>query len=103
MLRKEDKEFCRNYIYVTRWQVAKSKKYKDAPHEYTVRAWNPNREADFETFMSLIRTYGYPEKFNNSTYTYLEVDGKKYWTMFSSIKSTAIINRTDTLLLGLSD
>lgn len=94
MLSREDKEFCRNYIYVTRWQVAKSEKYKDAPHEYTVKAWNPHRELEFEAFVRLIRRYGYSERFWKARYIYLDIDGYKYWSQGAPVWQTIIINRT---------
>lgn len=85
-------ELFRLYIASVRWQEAKT--YASfAPHEYTVSGWNPSRRAWFEDAVLGIRWYGYEAKFGKTTYTYLNVDGRKYWTMGASVCETVLINR----------
>ncbi|MEX0748621.1 MAG: hypothetical protein WD467_00080 [Candidatus Saccharimonadales bacterium] len=87
-------EFCRLYIQSVRWQAAKSDKYKNAPHEYTVTHWNPDRRPWFEHMVMGIRQYGYTENFGNQTYKYLDIDGHKYWTQGAPLYMTILINRS---------
>lgn len=83
----------REYIDSVHWKFAKSYS-KTAPHEYTVRSWNPDLENEFLFFVKFIRKYGYREKWGSRYYTYLEVDGLKYWTMGDPLEVTIILNRT---------
>ena len=82
----------KEYIASVRWKFAKSYG-KTAPHEYTIREWEPDREEEFIRFVEIIRTYGYPERFWSKIHFYYEVDGLKYWTMGFPIKETIVINR----------
>lgn len=85
-------EQFRIYIASVRWQEARTYA-RFAPHEYTVSDWNPNRRAWFEEAVMGIRRYGYDSKFGSATYVYLDVDGKKYWTMGAALSETVLINR----------
>ena len=56
------------------------------PHEYTVREWHQDAgtEPEFEAMVQRIREHGYEDTFGKRTFTYLEVDGWRYWTMGNS-------------------
>ncbi len=85
----QDLDFMQGYIRDSRWKAAKS----GAKHEYTVREWRPDNDADFVKFVELVRSYGHPENFYSKTYIYFAIDGLKYWTMGSPMDETIIINR----------
>jgi len=78
------KEFIKN----VRWQKA-----KDKTHEYTVLAWKPELKTEFREFVSAIYKFGYKEKFQATTYTYLTIDGYTYWTMNYRVEATILVNR----------
>jgi hypothetical protein len=61
------------------------------PHEYTVLGQMPDES--FNAFVLHIREHGYRGRFGGRTYTYLEVDGWRYWTMGAPLGATRIINR----------
>jgi hypothetical protein len=84
-----DLEFMQTYIDSCRWQTAKN----GAAHQYTVREWRPENDADFVQFVELIRTFGHPQNFYSKTYIYFVIDELKYWTMGSPMDETVIINR----------
>ena len=71
------------------WRFAKT--MPDQPHEYTVRGETP--EQDFEWFVLYIREHGHRANYDDKSYTYLEVDGYKYWTMGAPVAATTIVNR----------
>jgi len=61
------------------------------PHYYTLREhWN---DADFVSAVQYIRDHGYQAKFGKTTYTYLNVNNYKYWTMGAPLDQTILINR----------
>ena len=64
-----------------------------APHEYTVRAWDPGGQANFEEAVRLIRQHGEVRTFGGRGYVYLDVDGWSYWTMGAPVGETTIVNR----------
>ena len=82
------KTLLHDYIKNVRWQKA-----KDGTHEYTVVTWKPELEKEFRKFVSIIYETGYKEKFSNTTYTYLTIDGYTYWTMNYRVDATILINR----------
>ena len=89
---REELDRARTYIGSVRWQNAKT--YEAfAPHEYTVRKWNPDLDDEFVNFVELIRSAGYKEKWKKRWWTYLDVVGHRYWTMGAPIEITIIINR----------
>lgn len=69
------------------------------PHEYTVRGWRPDLEADFLAFVRLIFRDGVVKAWPCDAavpryrHTYLELDGWEYWTMGEPIDETILINR----------
>ena len=63
------------------------------PHEYTVRDWKPQEQAEFEEAVIFIRENGVPEQFWRKTFIYFYADGHKYWTMGSPLDQTILINR----------
>jgi len=87
----------RHYISAVRWQFAKT--MPQWPHEYTVRHWQPDLEAEFCMFADLIRSAGmvkpWPPEAASPRYrhTYLELDGWEYWTMGETTPETTVINR----------
>lgn len=91
---EEDDIFLREYIDSVRWKTAKTYS-KTAPHQYTVREWNEDRDDEFVRAVEIIRTYGYPERFWKKINYYYQVDDKKYWTMGFPLYTTKLINRAD--------
>jgi hypothetical protein len=85
------------YIAKVKWQFAKTMPLW--PHEYTVRDWRHDLDADFLDFAALIRSEGvvkaWPRDSANPRYhhTYLELDGWEYWTMGAPLPETTVINR----------
>ena len=70
----------------------------EIPHEYTVAAKAtvgvaPVPDAWYVWFVAQIREHGYQETFGGRTYTYLDVDGWKYWSLPGS-DGVTIINRS---------
>jgi hypothetical protein len=72
-----------------------AKTYADtAPHEYIKRDdYDGEQLSVFCDFIRHIRATGYEDNFYSTTYTYLDLDGYKYWTMGNPIEKTRIINR----------
>lgn len=68
---------ARAFIEAGRWTFAKS--MPEIPHEYTLRKREPARA--FERFAALVKRYGYRARWGRATYTYLHVDGWKYWVI----------------------
>jgi len=88
---------ARAFIAKVRWQFAKT--MPRWPHEYTVRDWRTDLDADFEAFATLIRMMGtvkpWPRTSRTPKYrhSYLTIDGFEYWTMGALISETTVINR----------
>lgn len=62
------------------------------PHFYTLRKdWQ--QAIPFEDVVQFIRDHGYVQKFGKTPYTYLEVNGLRYWTMGAPLSETILINR----------
>jgi hypothetical protein len=80
----------RGFIRTSPWTFAKA--MPEIPHEYTVRA-KAQDEKTFERVVLHIRQAGYKAEFGSATYTYLDIDGWKYWTMGSPPSKTILINR----------
>jgi len=85
-------DFARKYISSVRWIFAKTYA-ATAPHEYTLRKEKPGLDADFVSFVKLIRVKGYDAKFWDKTHRYLDIDGHQYWTMGDPLEDTILINR----------
>jgi hypothetical protein len=73
-------KFLRQFIATRHWQFAKTYAMT-APHQYTVRKWKPDEQADFEAFSQAITTCGKDEWWRNQKWRYLIVDGYKYWSI----------------------
>jgi hypothetical protein len=86
--------WARAFIAQRRWQEAVTYR-KTAPHEYTIRDWQPDAGAvaDFDAFAALIRRCGYADFFYKVRHIYWAVDEFKYWTMGWPIAETVVINR----------
>lgn len=67
---------------------------QDTPHSYMVRG-RTMPEDDFMRAVRVIRTFGEPGKFWNSTNIYLvdRESGNRWWTMGDTLDGTIIINR----------
>ena len=82
-------------------QILESKSYRfaktmpESPHFYTLkREWDNLKE--FEKAVSYIRENGQKELWQDGQhYTYLYVNGWKYWTMGSPVSETILINRAE--------
>lgn len=83
---------AKQYIQSVRWQYAKT--YVTAPHEYTVLDWKPESKRQMIDFADFILANGYKEQFYSKTYTVLQIDDYKYWSMDFPTVNTNLINRT---------
>lgn len=85
----------RSFVKRHDWTWAKT--YADkAPHWYVnAKKMQGAEKEEFYEMVQLIRDYGVKEKFWNSTYTYLYLDGYKYWTMGWPVRETFILNRAE--------
>lgn len=77
------------FVAKTTWTFARS--MPGIPHEYTLRERCVKEE--FEKVVMYIRKHGYPAKFGKRTFTYLDVNGYKYWTMGDLLDQTWVLNR----------
>ncbi len=94
-LQKSNLEKAEAFVESVEWIFAKTYA-KTAPHEYIVKRYLPKEKWDeFLWFARLIREEGYDGKFYDHTYRYLDIDGKKYWTMDEDVEMTELINRCD--------
>jgi hypothetical protein len=81
----------RAFIALSKWTFAKTYA-KKAPHEYTVLKSTYSPET-FRAFVQFIWDHGYKERFWRREFTYIDIDGWKYWTMDPTVESTDLINR----------
>jgi hypothetical protein len=88
-----------HFIAQAPWRFAKT--MPDQPHEYTMRG--EMADEDFDWFVRYIRECGYRDKYGGRYYTYLEVDGWRYWTMGAPVDATTIINRAELRQVGSPD
>ena len=85
----EESDWFGRWITSRDWVFAKT--YADtAPHEYTVRK---GEDDDFFKAVVMIRENGYREYYWKSLMTYMDFEGRKYWTMGAPVGETVIINR----------
>ncbi len=84
------------FIGDSRWIFAKT--MPEAPHWYIVRS--KENEVHFVALAKYIRKNGYRAYYGRSAcpFTYLEFNGKRYWTMGNPLPETTIINRAETAL-----
>ena len=54
---------------------------------------NSSSEDDFFRFVMTIRRYGYDEIFFAKKMRYLDLDGRRYWTMGDLLATTWVLNR----------
>jgi len=88
-LRKEDSDRFGTWIGMREWVFAKT--YAEtAPHEYTIRQ---DDDEDFKRAVAVIRENGYQEYYWKTLITYMDFDGRKYWTMGAPVEETVIVNR----------
>jgi hypothetical protein len=81
----------RAFIGMSKWIFAKTYA-KFAPHEYTLLKQTHSSNTFLE-FARFIERHGYKEKFGKREYTYVNIDGWKYWTMDPTPEQTDLINR----------
>lgn len=86
---------ARAFIAARRWKFA-STYAKTAPHEYTVRYWDPD-VAEYFWFARLILECGYRQNYYKRINRYLEIDGWKYFGLpdgyDNRIEESEVINR----------
>jgi hypothetical protein len=80
----------REFVRTSPWTFART--MPEIPHEYTLRKNAPDAKL-FERVVLHIRQAGYKGTFASATYTYLDIDGWKYWTMGAPLEDTTLINR----------
>ncbi len=73
------------------WRFANT--MPENPHEYIVKPSNPEKKAEFEKMVMLMRENAIYEEWNGMYFQYYYYDGYKYWTMDYPIHITKIINR----------
>ncbi len=80
------------YIESVEWRFAKT--YADkSPHWYTVKKWNPDKEAAFEELVKFIRENGYEIMYFSTPFTVCHIGDYYYWTMDELVQDTDLINR----------
>lgn len=90
----DELKWAKDFMAHRDWREAVT--YREtAPHEYTVRGWEDETQAneDFNRFTSSIRRFGYADYFYRLRHIYWVVDIFKYWTMGWSVEETTVINR----------
>lgn len=71
-------------------------KYKDTPHEYAWRGYQPQNEPLQIELATIIEKYAKPERFFTVYFNYLYLgDGYKYWLCGTVAKNDFLINRCD--------
>jgi hypothetical protein len=75
----------REFVRTSPWKFART--MPQIPHEYTLRAKAPDEKL-FERVVLYIRQVGYKALFGSVTYTYLDIDDWKYWTMGAPLGPT---------------
>jgi hypothetical protein len=88
--------FARSFIAVCRFTYAKS--VPESPHEYSHRNWSADQAA-FDRFAALIREHGYKGRFLSTVYTYVDLEGHRYWTSPSYFPpGSVMLNRASNTL-----
>ena len=91
-------EELREFVRTSSWTFAKT--MPQQPHEYTLRARAPDENL-FERVALDIRQVGYEANYGSATYTYLDIDGWKYWTMGAPLGPTGEYDPTiHTILIN---
>jgi len=77
-------------LWKTQFTFAKT--MASIPHEWSEKnEWHS--EKLFKDIVVYIRNNGVKEKFHKKEFTYLYLNGYKYWTMGNPLETTRIINR----------
>jgi hypothetical protein len=86
-------DIFKKFIIQNKWIFAKT--YADfAPHEYLVKGrLTIDDQKVFEEFVIFIRENWYKKMFGKTEYTYFDIDDNTYWTMWSPLEQTIILNR----------
>jgi hypothetical protein len=93
-----DVRAAERFINSVRWTFART--MPDWPHEYTVRAWRPDLDDEFDAMCDLIRTTGFVEPWppppSPAIYYnhYLVIGAYKYWAMGRDGDRGALANLT---------
>ena len=88
----------REFVRTSPWKFART--MPQMPHEYTLREKAPDEKL-FERVVLYIRQAGYKANFGSVTYTYLDIDGWKYWTMGAPLGPTGRYDRSiHTILIN---
>ena len=80
----------RDFIERNPWTYAKT--MPKWPHEY-VQLWRSTSDEAFFRFVMTIRRLGYDEPFLTKRHRYLDMDGRRYWTMGDLLETTWVLNR----------
>src|SRR5215472_16886719 len=88
----------RKFVQTSPWTFART--MPETPHEFTLRAKAPDEKL-FERVVLYIRQIGYKAKYGSYTYTYLDIDGWKYWTMGAPLGPTGMYDpKIHTILIN---
>ena len=90
----EERVWARNFVARRKWREAAT--YREtSPHEYMVRKWETDEQGnrDFDSFVVLIRRFGYADFYYRVRHLYWAIDDFKYWTMGWPVSETIVINR----------
>lgn len=69
-----------------------AKTMPDQPHSYVLRQkWSSS--VPFDVVVQYIRDHGYQRRYGRATYTYLDINGQKFWSMGAPVHETILINR----------
>lgn len=83
-------ERIKEYISKVYWKEAVT--YREtAPHEYTIRHWRKDLEAEFVEFVKYIRLVGNKERFYSRVHSYFYLGDHKYWTMGDPIDRKSVV------------
>lgn len=88
----------RIYIESVEWRFAKT--MPQWPHFYTIRDWNPDKEAEFTFFAEVIQKDGVPDRWGKNNWYYLKVDQYKYWVIDNVLNRAAPILNSAVIKAG---
>ena len=86
-LNQADLARVRAYIQSVEWRFAKT--MPQWPHFYTIFEWNQDKAAEYYYFAYLIHQHGVIIPGGENRWSYLQVDGYKYWVIDN------VLNRAD--------
>jgi hypothetical protein len=88
-----DQARSKRFIDGNQWIFAKTYA-KTAPHEYVVYdKLTADMRKEYDWFVEQIEDHGVDEKFYQTTFRYLYLDGMKYWVHGFDIGDRGILNR----------